>query len=341
MSEMRDQKRARGADRSADRPAAAQSRPPPQRAAAPRRPASTSPDSLKLVETAGFADYRLVDSGNGRKLERFGQVLVDRPEPQAIWCPGLDAAAWTRADATFSATGDDEGGRWRSAKALPDAWPVRVMGLTVNCRLSAFRHLGLFPEQLPHWQWLATELDRMKASGGPRPRVLNLFAYTGTASLVAARAGAEVVHVDASKKAIAWARENQSASGLGDAPIRWLLDDARKLVARELRRERRYDIVLLDPPPRGHGPGGELWEMFEHLPGLVADCARLIAPERGAIVLTAYAVRLSALSIGQVVADAIAGRAGTLECGELAIREESGRRAVAASIYARWSSHGG
>jgi 23S rRNA (cytosine1962-C5)-methyltransferase len=305
----------------------------------PTGPGPSAAVALSLLETRGFGDYRLIDSGNGRKLERFGKVIVDRPEPQALWHPGLSAARWNAANAVFAGGDDEEGGRWRNSGPVPENWPVRVRDVTVNCRLSAFRHLGLFHEQLPHWDWMTDLIARQARRGGGRPRVLNLFAYTGAASILAAKAGAEVVHVDASKKAIAWARENQAASGLGDAPIRWLLDDVRKFVAREVRRGRTYHIVLLDPPPRGHGPGGELWEMFEHLPALVADCVRLLDKDSAALVLTAYAIRLSALSIGNVVAQALEGRRGQLEQGELAIREEAGPRAVPTSIFARWCSH--
>lgn len=308
-----------------------------QSSARPR--AAGAIDSLALLQTRGFADYRLLDSGNARKLERFGRVVVDRPEPQALWSPRLPPERWQAADATFSADGDDEGGRWRSPRTLPDSWPVRVEGITMNCRLSAFRHLGLFPEQVPHWQWMAERIKRLGPPPAARPRVLNLFGYTGAASLLAAKAGAEVVHIDASKKAIAWARENQAASGLATAPIRWLLDDVRKFVAREQRRQRTYHIILLDPPPRGHGPTGELWEMFDHLAPLVRDCVSLLEKDRAAIVLTAYAIRLSALSIGNVLGEALGDRAGPLECGELAIREDTGGRAVPTSIYARWCSH--
>jgi 23S rRNA (cytosine1962-C5)-methyltransferase len=174
--------------------------------------------------------------------------------------------------------------------------------------------------------------------GDERPRVLNLFGYTGAATLIAARAGAEVAHVDASKKAIAWARENQAASCLGDAPVRWLLDDARKFVAREVRRGRTYHVVLVDPPKFGRGPGGEVWELFEHLPALLADCVALLDPRSADLVLTAYAIRASALSIGQLAAAHLSGRPGTLEMGELAIREETGARLVPTSLFARWSS---
>src|SRR5262245_22091831 len=168
----------------------------------------TTLTSLRVVATAGFADYALLDSGNGRKLERFGRFSVDRPEPQAMWQPALEPGAWLRADAVFKGSSEeDEGGRWRRHTSMPESWPLRVLGVTMLCRLTSFRHLGVFPEQLPHWQWM---LERLKAGRGTSPRVLNLFAYTGAASLLAALAGAEVTHVDASKRAIAWAKQNQS-----------------------------------------------------------------------------------------------------------------------------------
>ena len=185
---------------------------------------------LRVIATAGFADYRLIDSGEGRKLERFGRFAVERPELQALWRPALDPGVWLGADATFKASSaeeDGEGGRWRKTTAMPETWPIRVLDITMLCRLTSFRHLGIFPEQLPHWEWMVDWLEGVRE----RPaRVLNLFAYTGAASLLAARAGAEVTHVDASRKAIAWAKQNQAASKLGEAPIRWILDDARKFI---------------------------------------------------------------------------------------------------------------
>ena len=194
---------------------------------------------LQLVETAGFPDYALIDSGAGRKLERFGAVVVDRPEPQALWTPRLPRRDWDKADAVFAGEDDEEKGRWRTLKPVPESWPVKIRDVAVQCRLSSFRHLGLFPEQLPHWEWM---LARLREVRDEPPRVLNLFAYTGAASLLAAAAGAQVTHVDASKKAIAWAKENQVASNLGAAPIRWMLDDAQKFVAREVRRGKTYHV---------------------------------------------------------------------------------------------------
>ena len=294
---------------------------------------------LSLVESAGFADYRLLDSGNGRKLERFGKIIVDRPEPQALWRPLASEDVWAGAHATFSGDDDEEAGRWRQQQPVPESWPVRIDGsiesaVTVTCRLSAFRHLGLFPEQFPHWQWMTSTLKQH--TGPERPRVLNLFAYTGAASLIAAQAGAEVVHVDASKKAIAWAKENQTASKLGDAPIRWMLDDARKFVQREVRRGRTYDVILIDPPKFGRGPNNETWDLFVDLPGMLRNCAELVAGRRSAIILTAYAIRASSLMLDQLCRDVLAEKGGRFDSGELAIREQSGARAVPTSLFTRW-----
>lgn len=290
---------------------------------------------LSLVESAGFEDYRLLDSGNGRKLERFGRIVVDRPEPQALWRPLAGDEAWTGAHATFSGNDDEEAGRWRQQQPVPENWPVTIDGaVTVTCRLSAFRHLGLFPEQFPHWQWMTSTL---KLHTGPeRPRVLNLFAYTGAASLLAAQAGAEVVHVDASKKAISWAKENQATSKLNDAPIRWMLDDARKFVQREVRRERRYDIILVDPPKFGRGPNNETWDLFIDLPGMLRNCAELVAGPRSAIIVTAYAIRASSLMLDQLCREVLADKRGRFDSGELAIREQGGARAVPTSLFTRW-----
>jgi 23S rRNA (cytosine1962-C5)-methyltransferase len=289
---------------------------------------------LTLITTPGFADYALLDSGAGRKLEQFGAVVVDRPEPQAMWQirhPDL----WKSAHATFAAEDDDEKGRWKQLQPMPETWDVRVEGVTIKSRLMAFRHLGLFPEQVPHWQWMC---DGLAADAGEQPRVLNLFGYTGAATLIAAKAGAEVVHVDASKKAIGWARDNQAASKLDAAPIRWIVDDARKFVAREVRRGRTYHCILVDPPKFGRGPEGEVWDLFTHLPLLMADCAKLLAPGHARMILTAYAIRASAVSLDGLMREVLASRPGRFETGELAIEEINGPRAVATSMFTRWKS---
>ncbi len=306
---------------------------------------NSAPGKLELIVTAGPSSYALLDSGNGRKLERFGSILVDRPEPQAMWQPGLARSDWARAHAVFSASSEDEEkGRWRFDKPVPEAWPVEVERVTMKLRLAGLWHLGFFPEQLPHWQWMRTRLAAgAMPPAGVKPdiekkRVLNLFGYTGAASLIAARAGAEVVHVDASKKAIAWARENAAASGLGDAPVRWLCEDARRFVAREVRRGRTYHVILVDPPKFGRGPDGEVWELFEHLPALLADCEKLLARDGAHLILTAYAIRASALALDGLMREVLGQRPGDIESGELALREANGRRLVGTSMFSRWSA---
>jgi 23S rRNA (cytosine1962-C5)-methyltransferase len=302
-----------------------------RRAVAPERTGC-----LEVIRTAGPPDYALLDSGGGRKLERFGAVIVDRPEPQALWSRQRGADVWGRAHAVFSASADDEEkGKWRLDKAVPESWPVDVGGVCVTCRLQGLWHVGLFPEQAPHWDWTLAQIGRVT---GERPRVLNLFAYTGAASLLAARAGAEVTHVDASKKAIQWAKDNQAASGLGDAPIRWIVDDAAKFVAREVRRGKTYHAILIDPPKFGRGPEGEVWDLFQALPGLMKNAAQLLAAENSAMVLTVYAIRASALAFEQLAADVLSERGGRLSAGELALSAEAGGAAVPTSLFVRWTS---
>lgn len=303
------------------------------------------PTAIDVVTTRGFGDYGLVDSGGGRKLERFGAILVDRPEPQALWRPGLAEGEWRRAHAVFSASGeDDEKGRWRVDRPVPESWPVRVDAghggaATMLCRLAGLWHLGLFPEQLPHWQWMAERLGAIRPHlAGEPPRVLNLFGYTGAASLIAAAAGAHVTHVDASKKAVGWARENQAASGLADKPVRWIVDDAQKFVAREVRRGRTYHLILVDPPKFGRGPEGETWDLFPHLPGLLDNCARLLEERHSAMILTVYAIRASALAFDQLMRERLASRGGGFHAGELAIAEEKSGRVVPTSLFTRWVS---
>lgn len=291
---------------------------------------------LDLIRTDGPSDYALLDSGGGRKLERFGAVIVDRPEPQALWNRQRGEEFWRRAHGVFSASGDDEEkGKWRLDKKVPESWPVKVGEVVLTCRLQGLWHLGLFPEQTPHWEWMLGEIGKVS---GERPRVLNLFAYTGAASLLAARAGAEVTHVDASKKAIQWAKDNQTASGLADAPIRWILDDAAKFVAREVRRGKTYHVILIDPPKFGRGPEGEVWDLFQGLPPLLKNAAQLLAPDRAAMILTVYAIRASALAFEQLAADVLSERGGQLSAGELALSAEGGGAAVPTSLFVRWTS---
>jgi 23S rRNA (cytosine1962-C5)-methyltransferase len=296
------------------------------------------PTQITVLEASGFGDYALLDSGAGRKLERFGKIVLDRPEAQALWSPSLPRAAWDKAHAVFSASGEEEEkGRWRIDKPVGEQWMLDVAGVNMLCRLQGLWHVGLFPEQMPHWQWMVDRIEEMRAADpATRPRVLNLFGYTGAASLIAAKAGAEVTHVDASKKAVAWARENQATSRLGDAPIRWIVDDAVKFTAREVRRGRTYNVILIDPPKFGRGPAGETWDLFSGLKPLLEDCTKLIDQQHGALVLTVYAIRASTLAFAQLVGEVAGARGGTFEVGELVIREQAGKRVVPTSLFTRW-----
>lgn len=282
------------------------------------------------VETSAWAAYELVDSGNGRKLERFGDHLLIRSEPKAWWKPRLRADAWARADATF-----EDSGRWITARRdLPKTWTLDLENLRLEARLTDMsKHVGVFPEQEPHWRWLRSELGPMRRDHPPE--VLNLFGYTGVATLVAAAAGARVTHVDASKPALAWARENQERSSLANAPVRWLLDDAFKFVAREIRRGRRYDAILLDPPSFGRGPKGEIWKVESQIADLMEHLRTLLDPARGRLVLTLYNLEASALMLANLVRSTFPH--GTLTCGELALSgKDPPAPTLPLSLFARW-----
>lgn len=285
-----------------------------------------------------WPDYGLLDSGNGRKLERYGRFRFVRPEPQALWPPA--APDW-QADAEFVPGADEDGGgRWveggeRFARSVPrEGWPLAWDDIRFTAQATPFRHLGFFPDMAPVWRWMRERLHGLDA-----PDMLNLFGYTGVGTLALAARGARVVHVDASKKSVEAARANARLSGLADAPVRWLVDDAAKFAAREVRRDRRYHGILLDPPKYGRGPEGEVWRLEEDLPGLIASCRALLGPESRFLFLTVYAVRMSALAIGEMLRQACAGLPGTVECGELGVREEARGLVLPTAIWARWSNH--
>jgi 23S rRNA (cytosine1962-C5)-methyltransferase len=283
---------------------------------------------LVTLAAEPWNDYGLIDSGNGQKLERYGAIRVVRPEPQAMWAPAQDG--WDP-DASFIPGSDEEGGgRWQCHRDVPANWPLSRGKIRFHASLTPFRHLGFFPDMAPQWDW-------MRERVGAGSEVLNLFGYTGVGSLLLSEVGASLVHVDASKKSVEGGRRNAELSGLAERPIRWIVDDARKFTAREVRRGRRYDGILLDPPKFGRGPEGELWRLEEHLATLIADCIRLLEPDSRFLVLTAYAVRMSALAIGELLAQAAAHLGGTVECGEMAVREEARGLLLPTAIFARWA----
>jgi 23S rRNA (cytosine1962-C5)-methyltransferase len=299
------------------------------------KPAETVPLILETTATAG---YHLIDSGNGEKLEQYGPYRIVRPEAQALW-PKAFPAAWEAADAVFTGDTDEDGmGRWRFPReVLGETWPMQLLDTDFLGRFTSFRHVGVFPEQLAHWSWMR---DQVAAAGRPL-KVLNLFGYTGVASLIAAKAGAEVTHVDASRKAIGWARDNQAVARAEKLPIRWICDDAMKFIQREERRGSRYDIILTDPPKFGRGPNGEVWQLFDHLPAMLDICREILSTEARGLVLTAYSIRASFYSVHELMRETMRGRGGRVESGELIIREggldgASPGRALSTSLFSRW-----
>lgn len=294
-------------------------------------PPVIAPES-QVMRTTGWEDYALLDSGNGRKLERYGPYKVVRPEPQCLWTPRLPSSEWDGADAVFDPSDEEDAGRWRFKGKPKETWPLGWGKVRFQGRFTAFRHLAFFPEQAANWAFL----DEAVRGAGAQPRVLNLFGYTGVASLVMAAAGAAVTHVDASKKAVAWARENAELSGLSDRPVRWIVEDAKKYVAREARRGSKYEGIILDPPKYGRGPDGQVWRLFEDLPELATLCAELLSENAKFLVLNAYAERISGAALAGLLAEKLASRGGRIEWGELALEEARGDRAVGMSFYARW-----
>jgi 23S rRNA (cytosine1962-C5)-methyltransferase len=285
--------------------------------------------TLSTLVAEPWADYGLVDSGDGRKLERYGPHLFIRPEPQALWAPASDA--WD-ADGEFVPASDEEGGgRWRFDRPVPrEGWELGWEEVRFRAQATPFRHLAFFPDMAPQWTWMRARLDE-------RAEALNLFGYTGVGTLAMAARGARLTHVDASKKSVEAARANAALSGMEALPVRWLVDDAAKFAAREVRRGRRYDGIILDPPKFGRGPNGELWRLEEGLPGLIADCRRLLDADSRFLVLTVYAVRMSALAIGELLRQALGDLGGTVECGDMAVREEARGLLLPTAIFARWS----
>ncbi len=288
---------------------------------------------MKLDTLIGepWADYGLVDSGHGKKLERYGRFRFVRPEPQAMWAPKSDD--WQAHGEFVPGSDEDGGGRWEFREPVPrEGWPLRWNEVQFTAQTTPFRHLGFFPDMAPVWSWM-----RERTAGIEAPDCMNLFGYTGVGTLAMAASGAKMVHVDASKKSVEAAKANAKLSGMADAPVRWIVDDAAKFVAREVRRGRRYDGILLDPPKYGRGPEGEVWRLEEDLPKLIANCRQLLDADSRFLFLTVYAVRMSALAIGEMLAQLFADLPGTVEAGELGVREEARGLVLPTAIWARWS----
>ena len=296
-----------------------------------------SPPSFhqQLLLAEGWADYELLDTGGGMKLERWGEAVLVRPDPQIIW-PRGPGGRWDRWDGFYhrSETG---GGRWEFRRPLPDSWTMRYGALTLKIRPTDFKHTGLFPEQAVNWDWTARKIADARAAGR-EVNVLNLFGYTGAATLAAAAAGAAVCHVDASKGVVQWCRENAALSGLGDAPIRLITDDCLKFTAREARRGRRYDGIILDPPAYGRGSAGEVWKLEDDLWPLLVECRALLSERPLFLLINGYASKLSPLVLGNLLAQLFAGRGGRITVGELGLPTQRAGLVLPCGICGRWEA---
>jgi 23S rRNA (cytosine1962-C5)-methyltransferase len=276
-------------------------------------------------------DYELIDSGNLRRLEKFGKFILDRPDPDCLWNKTLSESEWQKADAIYLRSAIDKG-YWKKKHNFPERWEINHNNLKFNLRLSPFKHTGCFPEQ--SWEW-----DFIQENTNDCFKLLNLFGYTGVASLAGLVGGAEVTHVDASRPSITWFKENQSLSGLNDRKARVILDDALKFTEREIKRGNRYDGVVMDPPSFGHGPKGETWNFKDHFPQLLNNVLKLLSDSSKFVIANAYAVSTSHITLFNLLNDVLVKeRGGRVESGELMLDETASGKKISTGIFAIWRS---
>lgn len=288
-------------------------------------------NAMTVLSPTDWTDYELVDSGDGAKLERFADYLIARPDPRAIWKPMAPQSVWDKAHATFIRSNKEEG-QWSLKTPPPSDWSVRYRNLTFTLKPTSFKHVGIFPEQAVNWDWI------MEKIGGKKARVLNLFAYTGGATLAALSAGAEVTHVDSVRGTIEWTKANIEASNFVGKPVRWIIEDAHKFASREARRGNTYDAIILDPPRFGRGSKGETWKIEEDLPKLLDVCKMLLTPNPLFILINAYTADLSSFVIHHLLTDMTKNLHGTHSFGELGLRDTTSGRLLPNGIFARWSA---
>jgi 23S rRNA (cytosine1962-C5)-methyltransferase len=296
---------------------------------------------FSILKTEASSDYELIDSGNGEKLERYGKYILRRPDPQALWKKLLPESEWKDADATFFANENKKG--WKKSAEMPSEWQIALPAsqegfddLKFNIKPTAFKHTGVFPEQKPNWDWVKEKISRRDLD--IKPKILNLFGYTGGATLACLSAGAEVVHVDGSSSAISWAKENAEISGLDKKPVRWILDDARKFVIREIKRGNKYDGIIMDPPSFGRGGKGELWKIEENFLGLLENCAKILSDKPIFFLINGYASGYSSAAYKNALTPIVEKFGGEMEYGELTIEESKSGRLLPCGIFARWSN---
>lgn len=277
--------------------------------------------------------YELLDSGYGRKLERFGDVVLERPCSQAIWVPSLERRIWDSADATFDR---EDGNRWDGLQRLPRHWVIEECGIKFNLSVTDFGHLGLFPEQRAQWRWIGEQVKTERARSGKAPSVLNLFAYSGGSSMAAALAGGAVCHLDASRGMVQWASENAALNDVDS--VRWIVDDAHKFMAREIKRGKVYDAIILDPPTFGRGEGGEMYKIERDLPETLQMCRRLLSENPLFMLMSAHTPGLSPQVGGNLVLQAMDGLGGSIETGEMLLTGSEDVLPLPSGTFARWQS---
>ncbi len=291
------------------------------------------PNNITLTSSPDWKDYQLLDSGDGKTLERFGKYLLVRPRPQAIWATSLPSSEWKKANAILVEEKQEYGGKWNILNPMDKSWMIDYKDLKFQLQLTSSRHVGIFPEQATHWDWIRSQIESSK-----KPfRMLNLFGYSGAATAAGAAAGAEVTHVDSSKHAITWANQNIKLSRLAEKPVRWIAEDALKFVKREARRGSTYHGIVMDPPKFGRGSSGEVWDFFKRTPELIEACQSILAKDAVFLVMTAYAITASAVVTHQAV-EQMVGRKGNIESGELVSIEQSAGHVLSHAIYSRWSA---
>lgn len=281
-----------------------------------------------------WKDYELIDAGNGDKLERWGDVVLRRPDPQIIWPVGHESEIWRKPDGHYHRSSSG-GGQWTFNRKLPDRWSIAYGPLRFHIKPTSFKHTGLFPEQAVNWSWM---MDKIRSAGRPI-RVLNLFAYTGGATAAAAAAGADVCHVDAAKGMVHWAKENAQLSGLENAPIRYITDDVFKFVQREERRGRQYEAIIMDPPSYGRGPNGEMWKLEENLFPFLESCLSILADKPLFVLVNSYTTGLSPTVLGNLLHLSFRKKfGGHLNCGEIGLPVTRSGLTLPCGIFGRWES---
>lgn len=287
-----------------------------------------------ILKTTKQKEYELLDSGGGQKLEKYGKYIMSRPDPEALWKKNLNDKEWQGAHLEFIRNGTKN--KWIIKNGVPNNWNISYGDLKFSIKPTSFKHIGLFPEQLSNWEWMG-KLIIDATSASKKISVLNLFAYTGGATLACAKAGAEVCHVDGSKNAVEWARTNAELSGLKDASIRWLIEDVVLFLKREVKRGRKYDAIIMDPPSFGHGPKDELWKIEEDFPNLMDLCGQVLSDDPLFILINGYTAGYSSIVYENNLRDLMKNYKGKIEGGELVIEESGSKRLLPCGIFARWS----